>query len=1285
MPIATRSSARQTRSTTATRSTAMTAGTTAQKKTTLKAKSAPARGKAGKAKSAKGAVAPARGSGVSKTNVVEPLVEEDLAEVEEGDGEISNGTVCFLLQIFWPQLTCYSEENADNLPAEDHSSNDPIPPMLPASPGTPPPPPRPRARPRHNEDSIPPSDAALTDLANDPFNLSGRVTLGKRLQVRTQVQRVEDDEDGHTDDGEEGLELEEQHDELYNFVDNSTLGYDDTVNFAELRAVAPHDLLPRRHSVSLHRASSAKSRRPRRHSIDFPRPRSPSRSSPDDDHRGRRRTRSVGKSVEAQSVSPPASGQGRLESELSHSSDDYANEQAQKARVKIRRAAQGDVVSPSVEDEDEDDEREFEEEVERNGFEDEEVESNGFEDEEDEQEFDEEIEDERPVAKKVDKTKTAEKGGKKKSKKLAGAVEAESGSATAAGGGGRKTRGKAKGKAKKVDNGRDSDCIVGDDGEEDGEDDGKKDDEGDGNLRPGPIPAAVKERLYELYDEFTTAVDELARGCGKSSTTLHQILGTIIKMPRGLNAWNMWQRYFAETTPKEQKYLVKGGDYTKQVRTAFIAACRVGDDFPEEKLKDSNAVFKHLPWLLEWNKKVTRQAVIDIRESGKLKTKLRMATQMQDSFGVHVWGYVIDPEGQGSFVFGTGDDFKKMRALQLHNLNQQYDSMIEMRKRGLAAHSIPIQNLIPHEHERPRDAFRRQFTSIIGGQLWAFCHVASTLSGQDVDKTRFQMKWNMKFIDAAWESKCHIVNYPAALQAANQIIGTQQFNLKKIKAATFERFISGLVKANRTRDANDDDDDDDDVMRIVAWEQDDIDLPLDEQGDVAVVIDKEGVALVTVKQSEGYAKEVKKQAEKVERKKRKKESGAEVQRQDEKAKYAPPPPGPRHREDNGDAYRQYEGYTREDLQCPYRRSRSPSRAQSWRNYRRSRSPSCAGASRHYPRTHSRSGSPPWAGASHDYRACAHSRLRSPPGAGASDHYRPRHSRSRSPARAGSSRQYAGKYRDYSRGANSPPHARSPPRAPKSPRQQEPWPRNDNACQWDDVPPYPRPNGRVESSRPTLAVLPRIDFSRVDAVAARVGAARHDDRAQGEQCGPKRKVPHDEGLESDRDSKRHRGTEEVPPLLMATGKLILILLGLGWTNVATKYQTYAYILEMNSEELCLHVETANPPLFVQAFSPFAADPNAPSTGSHGLDMDPEIGPNIILTDSTCILQKRGGGGGVFLATCLQEDDKPTRAASFMLVHNPVRHVWKLLRANQAPVLATEEDRIQYAKELEDFGL
>jgi hypothetical protein len=71
------------------------------------------------------------------------------------------------------------------------------------------------------------------------------------------------------------------------------------------------------------------------------------------------------------------------------------------------------------------------------------------------------------------------------------------------------------------------------------------------------------------------------------------------------------------------KDIVKGADYTKLACAAFIAACRVGDDFVEKKLKDSDAVFKRLPWLLEWNQNLTQQAVIAVREKGKLKPKLR--------------------------------------------------------------------------------------------------------------------------------------------------------------------------------------------------------------------------------------------------------------------------------------------------------------------------------------------------------------------------------------------------------------------------------------------------------------------------------------------------------------------------------------------------------------------------------------------------------------------------------------------------------------------------------------
>jgi hypothetical protein len=49
------------------------------------------------------------------------------------------------------------------------------------------------------------------------------------------------------------------------------------------------------------------------------------------------------------------------------------------------------------------------------------------------------------------------------------------------------------------------------------------------------------------------------------------------------------------------------------------------------------------------------------------------------------------------------------------------------------------------------------------------------------------------------------------------------------------------------------------------------------------------------------------------------------------------------------------------------------------------------------------------------------------------------------------------------------------------------------------------------------------------------------------------------------------------------------------------------------------------------------------------------------------------------------DRSIRADGVFYIHNPERHVWKQIRCNVAPVLTTEDNHKQYAKELEDFGL
>jgi hypothetical protein len=89
---------------------------------------------------------------------------------------------------------------------------------------------------------------------------------------------------------------------------------------------------------------------------------------------------------------------------------------------------------------------------------------------------------------------------------------------------------------------------------------------------------------------------------------------------------------------------------------------------------------------------------------------------------------------------------------------------------------------------------------------------ANAWSGQDTVFSNFKMKWNISFIEAARKSKCRIINYPAALEAAKQVIGTSTFNVKKIQQTTFEKFVPDLIKAQEHGTQ-----DDADVMVIVPW------------------------------------------------------------------------------------------------------------------------------------------------------------------------------------------------------------------------------------------------------------------------------------------------------------------------------------------------------------------------------------------------------------------------------------------------------------------------------------
>ncbi|KAJ7659666.1 hypothetical protein DFH06DRAFT_1130436 [Mycena polygramma] len=486
-----------------------------------------------------------------------------------------------------------------------------------------------------------------------------------------------------------------------------------------------------------------------------------------------------------------------------------------------RDLARGDQPRRSVEDEDEED---FEREIQRGELDD----------------------DEEPGP------STSNKGSKNKAapgaKQKRGSTTAEKGKETG--------KDKGKGKAKKphdtdTDNSDDDDGAaarraakgkakarekakvkkaspLADDDEDD--DDGGEGDDSESKSKSGAVSEEIRQHLTQLNDKYEADVAAIAREIGKPVTLLHQILRDLIKTPRALSAWNVWQRWFSESHPNDEH--LGSTAYTDKSRAAFLQALHDVEgypDFEDEKPPTTKESFERLPWLLEWDHNLTEQVVLMFREDGKLKPKLKkelvpvlqIAEKLRKTFGVQLWGFVIYPKGDASFMWGSGHDFKEMRVTHLISLtdickNQEHIfGSIDLRKRGLAPQALPAIEEAAGSGGK-RDQYRSQLGTILGSQLWGYCKANGTLTGHDVDPSKYQMKWSTKFVDAAFENQVRLINHPAALKDAGQIIGTGGFKLKDITVPLFDVFMPDLLIANRPRDP-DDMELDNEVMKIVRW------------------------------------------------------------------------------------------------------------------------------------------------------------------------------------------------------------------------------------------------------------------------------------------------------------------------------------------------------------------------------------------------------------------------------------------------------------------------------------
>ncbi|KAJ7832724.1 hypothetical protein B0H13DRAFT_2370817 [Mycena leptocephala] len=377
---------------------------------------------------------------------------------------------------------------------------------------------------------------------------------------------------------------------------------------------------------------------------------------------------------------------------------------------------------------------------------------------------------------------------------------------------------------------------------------GRAEDGPEGDHASGPVSIKIRECVHDAYDKFIKEVETIAKD-----------------YTAPLSAWNVWQRYWAETRDKTRD---AGSNPNATCRQALITACGIDDEFTTDMIHNTEA------------------AVVNYREKNGLKKKLQQemkpviqtAHMIQKTYGVHVWASSSTLAGRKLCIRGWRRD-------QEHIFGN-----IELRKRGMAAQALrPAEGL--DRSKSGRDDFRHQWR-----RSWGFsCFGRESLSQRrysgehESDSTKFQMKWNVKFLDVAFESKCRIRNYPPAR-------GYRPYYRPK-------------------HDDDDDVDVDDTVMEITSS------LPLEEQGAVPLITNLDGTGLAYVKQSNAYDKQLaseRKKADKEEKKRHKgrKEKGVRprsASQEDDRYEDSHPP---RRREPSG-------GHREEYYQDDARRSPTP--------------------------------------------------------------------------------------------------------------------------------------------------------------------------------------------------------------------------------------------------------------------------------------------------------------------------------------------------------------------------
>ncbi|KAK7459486.1 hypothetical protein VKT23_009469 [Stygiomarasmius scandens] len=376
---------------------------------------------------------------------------------------------------------------------------------------------------------------------------------------------------------------------------------------------------------------------------------------------------------------------------------------------------------------------------------------------------------------------------------------------------------------------------------------------------PGPLSNECRRELEAATYEFETRLHELSRKYQKSVSSLHQAAGYGFKSHRKDSTWNDYQAFRTKMQGEKQRPNESLQAFVGRLASEYKAVMKLELGENWKNIDRRRELAKRKGWV-GFAQQLREDMASDERQNGVksvtvkrcIDEVMKVAHMCYSVFGLIVCGQIHDLNNHNrSRLFGWGGEYDTMMSAEKTFLTKDLKSnAAKLRtyrdKIQAGLEEDPVKSQLLQEYNSGPNK-----VAVLRPLLPKLLKLDLAEATDNVVKN---MKWK-SFLSVARSHQVRLIDYPTGVPAIGPKSKGLISHAKDLSLGALQAMIDPRMrhyKALHTPPNQRNEDECDAALttfrgtRIITWTDEEKGLPLEEQGEIALIVDVEGKSLMTV-------------------------------------------------------------------------------------------------------------------------------------------------------------------------------------------------------------------------------------------------------------------------------------------------------------------------------------------------------------------------------------------------------------------------------------------------------